>query len=125
MPYDPNDIASIDAYIGDSYVNERGRADVKLPGYFEGVSFEWEEPLKVLAVRNGRGEGIGGVLVRAVDTATSNEFEDITSQDGGAQIQLANFDVVHLTKDKAFATFAVSYASDIILKFEPPNYNPE
>jgi hypothetical protein len=125
MPYDPNDIASIDAYIGYSCVNERGRAEVKLPGYFEGVSFQWEEPLKVITVRNGRGEGIGGVLVRAVDTATSNEFEDITSQDVGAQIQLATFDHVYLSKDKAFADYAVSYSADIVLKFEPPNYNLE
>jgi hypothetical protein len=125
MGYTPDDISTIDAFIGYSSVNERGASEFKLPGYFEGVSSEIAYTYTLVSVLDGRNRPLEGVSITAVDTPNSNFVEEVTDANGSAIIAVSFYDKIILKKDKVFQEFDVSYSSQLTFNFEPPNFNPE
>lgn len=109
MPYNPEDISTIDALIGYSCVNERGASEFKLPGYFRGVSSELLEPYSFITVRDERGRGLEGVKVEV-----ENVFNDVevvfTDSEGKAIVSLGQLRRIDLFKDKVGKRY--EYVSD-------------
>lgn len=99
MPYDPEDISTIDALIGYSCVNERGAGEFKLPGYFRGVSSEIIYDYSFIVVRDERGRGLANVTVRAKNVF-DDEIIDTTSEDGSVLIPLGQLREIEIIKNK-------------------------